>query len=88
MSKKEIAADLGYIGMVAEATTIVLMVFIGVTIDTFGRKGLLVIGVLVAGVTMGLLPITNIYPGFLICRVLMSLGITIAQNIPLLPDYV
>jgi MFS family permease len=51
----------------------------GVLIDMFGRKVPLVIGFAVAGLSMGCIPLfTSLYPGYLVLRTLIGLGITIA----------
>ena len=61
----------------------------GPILDTLGRKIPLIVGYLVAGVSVLLIPLfKSIYPAFLILRTLISMGTVIGMNVPLLPDYV
>ena len=61
----------------------------GPIIDTIGRKVAVIFGITIMGVSVGLIPFfTELYPGFFLVRVLMSVGSIICLNIPLLPDYV
>jgi len=89
LSKKEVAANMGTIGMISETINVFFQLVAGVLIDTFGRKVPLIIGFMVAGAAMGCIPLfTSLYPGYLMLRTLIGLGITVGQNIPLIPDYV
>ena len=75
--------------MYSEFVVIVQSLFMGIIIDTFGRKWPLVIGFLVAGAAMAAIPLfTSLYPAFFLLRSLIGMGTIIAINIPLLPDYV
>jgi len=70
---------MGYIGMITEAILIVIQIFFGVLIDTFGRKVPLITSLTFAGLAMGLIPVMRtLYPGFFILRILMGVGTTIA----------
>ena len=63
--------------------------FLGVITDTLGRKVPLVLGFLIAGISLVLVPsFKELYPQFLVLRILLGLGTIVAVNIPLLPDYV
>ena len=76
-------------GMWAEIGVIIQSMFIGLIIDTVGRKGAIIVAVFSFGIATGLIPFfTSVYPGFFICRIVMSLGSVIGIYIPLLPDYV
>ena len=89
LSSDEVGANLGYIGMISEVFVIVLELFMGVIIDTIGRKAPLVIGLIIAGVATAAIPLfKSLYPGYLILRILIGMGTIIPVNIPLLPDYV
>ena len=62
---------------------------LGVIFDTIGRKIPTVLGfVMCAGAILGTPWFTEVYPGFLIMRVMISVGIIPGLNTPLLPDYV
>ena len=79
----------GYCGFIAQIFVIALDMFIGVIFDTVGRKLPTVIGFLVAGTAIIGTPwFTEVYPWFLVMRVMISLGILPGLNTPLLPDYV
>ena len=89
LSKKEVAANMGNIGMISEICTLVLQIFAGVLIDMFGRKVPLVIGFGITGLAMGCIPLfKSLYPGYLMLRILIGMGSSIGANIPLIPDYV
>jgi MFS family permease len=63
--------------------------FMGLIFDTVGRKLPTVVGFLVAGTSiLGTPWFTEVYPWFLIMRVMISVGIIPGLNNPLLPDYV
>jgi MFS family permease len=68
---------------------IALDLILGVIFDTLGRKVPTVIGFVIAGLAiLGTPWFTEVYPGFLCMRVMMSVGIIPGLNNPLLPDYV
>jgi len=80
---------LGTIGSVSEATVIVLEFFIGLIFDIFGRKNPLVFGFLMIGIGLIGIPLfKEVYPWFLIMRILISIGAVFGMSVPLLPDYV
>jgi MFS family permease len=57
--------------------------------DTVGRRFPISIGMFIAGIFMFLIPFfRTIYPGFFICRAMVSIGTILLVNSPLLPDYV
>ena len=82
----QIAGDCGFY---AELFVVAFDMVLGVIFDTVGRKVPTVIGLIVTGIAIMLTPFfKEVYPGFLIMRILMSLGIIPAVNTPLLPDYI
>ena len=61
----------------------------GVVVDTFGRKIPLVLAFITTGSAIAAIPMfTEIYPWFLVMRVVIGLGQVIIGNVPLMPDYV
>ena len=79
----------GYCGFIAQLFVISLDMFMGLIFDTVGRKLPTVIGFLVAGTSiLGTPWFTEVYPWFLVMRVMISVGIIPGANNPLLPDYV
>ena len=89
INKNEIGSIMGTIGMYSEMFVIAADLIIGVIIDIFGRKSILIIGQFVSAMSIGAIPLfKDVYPGYFICRVSCALGTIIAINIPLLPDYV
>ena len=89
MSQNDIGPLMGSIGMYSEMFVIGADLLIGVIMDLFGRKNILIIGQLVSAISIGAIPLfKNVYPGYFICRVACALGTIIAVNVPLLPDYV
>jgi len=59
LSASEVGANLGFIGSIAEICVIILEMFMGVILDTFGRKVPLVIGFLVSGASILSIPLFN-----------------------------
>ena len=89
IDKDEISSIMGTIGMYSEFFVITADLIIGVIIDIFGRKSILIIGQLVSALSIGAIPLfKEVYPWYFICRVSCGLGTIIAVNVPLLPDYV
>ena len=79
----------GYCGFIAQIFVIALDMFLGVIFDTVGRKLPTVLGFLLAGASIIGTPwFTEVYPWFLVMRVMISVGIIPGMNNPLLPDYV
>lgn len=75
--------------MWGEVLVIIQQGYVGVIVDTFGRKKPMMAGLLVAGVAMALVPMFHsLFPQFFICRTLIYLGVIVILNIPLVPDYV
>ena len=75
--------------MYSEICAVLAELMIGVIIDTFGRKSILIIGQLVSAASIGAIPLfKEVYPGYLICRLSCAVGTIIAFIIPLVPDYV
>jgi len=81
--------ELGNIGFYAEILAIVEGIFIGMLFDTIGRRLLISLGIALCGISIALIPLfKQVYPFFLILRILISVGLIPAVNNPLLPDYV
>lgn len=79
----------GNVAYQGEAFVIVTSLVTGPLLDTVGRKIPVIIGYMVAGIAIFLIPcFTSIYPAFLILRTLICMGTVIGLNLPLLPDYV
>jgi MFS family permease len=79
----------GDIGFYAEICVVVFDLFLGIIFDTFGRRIPLVIGYMVCGACIILMPFGgSVYPGLLLLRIFISLGLIPSANTPLLPDYV
>ena len=90
MPKTEVGKLAGNCGFYAEIIVTCFIMGLGMLFDTMGRKLPLVTGFLVAGLSILATPFLkhSIYPGFLMMRILMTLGVIPAVNTPLLPDYV
>lgn len=89
LSKDETGSVISFVGMWAEIFIILQDVYMGVLIDTFGRKVPIVLGMMVSAASLACMPLfTQVYPFFFILRVLLGLGDVISFNIPLLPDYI
>lgn len=87
--KKEIGQKYGFIASCAQAAVIMVEFVSGPVIDIVGRKYAVIIGIVVTGISIGMIPLfTELYPGFFIARVLMAVGTVVGLNIPLLADYV
>ena len=79
----------GNVAYQGEAFVIVTSLVTGPILDTVGRKMPVIIGYMVAGTAIFLIPCFNtIYPAFFILRTLICMGTVIGLNLPLLPDYV
>ena len=86
---KDIGPLLSSIGAYSELFVIFADLIIGVIVDIFGRKGILILGELVTAISLGSIPLCDsVYPGFFLCRVSCALGTIVSINIPLLTDYV
>jgi MFS family permease len=84
-----VAEEAGYCGFIAQLFVIALDMFLGIIFDTVGRKLPTVLGFLLAGTAIIGTPwFTEVYPWFLVMRVMISVGIIPGMNNPLLPDYV
>jgi len=89
ISSDKIGGVMGLVGFYCELLVICTDIVGGPMMDIFGRKYPISIGMLVAGIFMFLIPFfKNIYPGFFICRAMISVGTIFTINVPLLPDYV
>ena len=89
LDKKEVGKDLGYIGSWSEAFVIIQSLYMGLIIDTFGRKTPVVMSLIISGACFIAIPMCKVlYPDFLILRCLIGMGAVVIMNIPLVPDYV
>ena len=62
---------------------------LGSLMDLFGRKTLSLSGFIIAGGAQIIMPFCpQIYPGMLICRILIAVGVLPGLNTPLVLDYV
>lgn len=87
--KNEIGGVLGTVGMYCEIIVVVQGFVIGPLTDVIGRKPPVIIGFLVAGTALILIPYFKvIWPWFFILRSTVYCGCMIGLNLPLLPDYV
>jgi len=89
LTKEQAGAALGYSGFVAEAIVIVSDLFMGIIVDTYGRKIPIVAGLLASALAMAAIPMfTNANTGYLTMRIILSVGTNIGFQLPLIPDYV
>ena len=87
--KNKIGGVLGTVGTYCEIIAIVQGFVIGPLTDVIGRKPPLIIGFLLVGIAMILIPYFKvIWPWFFILRSVVYCGCMISLNLPLLPDYV
>lgn len=81
-----VAGNAGFWGGIA---VVAFDMVLGVIFDSIGRKTPTVIGFWVAGVSAIVMPfLSSVYPGFLVTRIMLSLGVIPGVNVPLLPDYI
>ena len=86
---KDSGRVVGNLGFYADITVVLLDLILGSLMDLFGRKALSLVGFAIAGVAQIIMPICpRIYPGMLICRILLAVGLLPALNTPLVLDYV
>ena len=79
----------GNLGFYADITVVLLDLVLGLMMDFFGRKALSLCGFIIAGTAQIVMPLClRIYPGMLICRILIAVGLLPALNTPLVLDYV
>ena len=79
----------GNLGFYADITVVLLDLVLGYLMDLFGRKALSLGGFAIAGGAQIILPLCGrIYPGMLICRIILSVGLLPALNTPFVLDYV
>ena len=89
IDEDEIGGKLGTISAYVEIVVIVEGLFMGPLFDTLGRKIPLVLGFLLTGAAVFMIPLfTSLYPAFFLIRVMISCGTLTGLNAPLLPDYV
>ena len=89
LSEKVVGSNMGYIGMISEVAVLVLELFMGVILDTFGRKTPVIFGIFISAICLILIPLENtLYPGYLILRLIIGMGTIISVNAPFIPDYV
>ena len=79
----------GTLGFYSDILLVCTELLLGYLMDTFGRKGLSLIGYLIAGCSLVIMPyVKTIYPGALICRMLLAWGLLPSLSTPLHVDYV
>ena len=87
--ENQMGGVLGTVGMYAEILVLVQGFVIGPLTDIIGRKPPVIIGSILAGIALILIPYFKvIWPWFFIIRSIIGCGTIIALNLPLLPDYV
>ena len=78
--------------MIAGYAEIVMVFFqflLGLIFDVVGRRIPLVLGIALIAVGIGCIPLAHdLYPWFLIFRIMLSTGAVVGLNVPLIPDYV
>ena len=66
-----------------------LDLLLGTSMDIFGRKGVSLVGFALASLALTMMPSCHkVYPGLLICRLLLAIGLLPASNSPFIIDYV
>ena len=89
VSSDELAGQLGKINSIAEIAVIIQDFYMGLIFDAFGRKVPLIIGICIISICIFCIPLfSTLIPAYCILRILIGLGIIIALNVPLLPDYI
>jgi MFS family permease len=87
--KSEVGSVSGESGAIAEVFVIGLTLILGLIFDTVGRKVPTVVGFIMAGSSIIVMPyLAPSIADFYVLRVTMSLGIIPGLNTPLMPDYV
>lgn len=87
--QEKLASTTGDISAYSELVLVGLQAFLGILFDVAGRRWPLVIGVFILTVGFGAIPLANeVYPWFLIFRVLLGIGFAFIINVPLLGDYI
>jgi len=87
--EKQLSSEMATMNSISEIVNIVQSFFLGVIVDTLGRKEILIIGLFMLAGGLGFIPLfTSLYPWYLILRILIGLGISWTSNVPIVPDYV
>mmetsp|Transcript_32282 Transcript_32282/g.49421 ORF Transcript_32282/g.49421 Transcript_32282/m.49421 type:complete len:178 (-) Transcript_32282:867-1400(-) len=87
--QNEVSSVMATTNSISEVVTIIQSLFLGVIVDTLGRKAILIIGLLFLAGGLGFIPLfTKVYPWYLILRIFIGLGISWTGNVPIGPDYV
>ena len=85
----EVASRMGKVSLYSALIKIPFTLVLGFVFDVFGRRIPLVLGMLMLSASIFCMPLgKNLYPGYLIFSIMLSLGMNLAGNAPLLPDYV
>ena len=80
---------MGKVSLYTDLVKIPFTFMLGFVFDVFGRRIPVLIGMLMVSVSIFCMPLgKHLYPGYLICRIVLALGTALAGNAPLLPDYV
>ena len=89
IKQADVGAVTGQIGTYAELVLIVSELFVGILVDTIGRKAIIIVCMITTAVSLACVPLfSSIYPSFLILRTLVGCGSVTIGNIPLVPDYI
>ena len=84
----ETAKVVGDLGFVSEIGVLCTELFLGYSLDLFGRKRLTVIGLLISGVAIAMQPLPANLTGLYILRTIASIGVVPALYTPYTIDYV
>ena len=85
----KLGGDLGTVGSICECIVIVQDIILGFIFDAIGRKIPFIIGLVMTGIGLGLVPLFHkVYPYFLILRIIFYCGSIFGVNCPFLADYV
>ena len=80
---------MGQISAICEGCIILYELFLGTIFDLFGRKYPLIAGLFIASIGLGVIPLfRELYPSFLILKIMIAVGSVAGIAVPLLPDYV
>ena len=85
----DVAIEMGLIAGYAEMVMVFFQFLLGIIFDVVGRRVPLVLGIALIAVGICCIPLAHdLYPWFLIFRIMLSAGSVVGLNVPLLPDYV
>jgi len=89
ISQNEAGHIAGTLGFYSDLMLVSCELILGYSMDLFGRKGLSLAGYLIAAAALITIPyMKTIYPGVLLCRMSIAIGILPSLATPLHVDYV